>query len=206
MISFNVFVPEKNVIVHMEEGAADYIAYSIYDLEDMVCAPEEGVMMVKGLVSELYKKPETCISDVLKSIYDRVPEHLILERDTSHLAILNIVDEEDCIPLLVKYRGEKPDAKDRILAAVQYAEEDGYRGDYLSIPEYLKKAELTVIPTTVHTIHNTSFGPKKEYEKAKNHNSFTHNGALCIGCFKWLCGKRGKPDGTQPVNYQRNAF
>ena len=45
-----------------------------------------------------------------------------------------------------------------------------------------------------------------KYEKTKNHNSFTHNGALCIGCFKWLCGKRGKPDGTQPVNYQLNAF
>ena len=42
-----------------------------------------------------------------------------------------------------------------------------------------------------------------EYEKTKNHNSFTHNGALCIGRFKWLCGK---PDGTQPVNYQLNAF
>ena len=45
-----------------------------------------------------------------------------------------------------------------------------------------------------------------EYEKTKNHNSFTHNGALCIGCFKWMCCKRGKPDGTQPVNYQLNTF
>lgn len=43
-------------------------------------------------------------------------------------------------------------------------------------------------------------------EKAKNYNSFTHNGALCIGCFKWMCCKRGKPDGTQPVNYQLNTF
>ena len=62
------------------------------------------------------------------------------------------------------------------------------------------------IPNSSATIYSETERSVSEYEKTKNHNSFTHNGALCIGCFKWLCGKRGKPDGTQPVNYQLNAF
>ena len=62
------------------------------------------------------------------------------------------------------------------------------------------------IPNSSATIYLETERSVSEYEKTKNHNSFTHNGALCIGCFKWLCGKRGKPDGTQPVNYQLNAF
>ena len=59
------------------------------------------------------------------------------------------------------------------------------------------------IPNSSATIYSETERSVSEYEKTKNHNSFTHNGALCIGRFKWLCGK---PDGTQPVNYQLNAF
>lgn len=208
MICFNVFVPEKNAVIHMEEGSGDrltredrqegyvdYIDYSVYDLDYMGEESDGGIEMFKELASERYKEPEECISDILKAVYGKAPEYLILEKDSSHLSILNIVDEEENTPILVKYRGEKPDAKDRFLAAVQYAEEDGYRGDYLSIPEYLKKAGLTVIPTTVHTIHNTSFGPKKEYEKAG------FKPAQCIDCDSYddgyCCHYGGRVSGKQ---------
>lgn len=57
------------------------------------------------------------------------------------------------------------------------------------------------IPNSSATIYSETERSVSEYEKTKNLNSFTHNGALCIGCFKWLCCKRGKP-----VNYQLNTF
>ena len=122
--------------------------------------------MFTELVSEHYKDPKACIPDILKAIYNRVPEYLILEKDSSHLAILNIVDEEKYTPLLVKYKDEKLDAKDQFLAAVQYAEKDGHRGDYRSVPEtYLEKAGLTVIPATVHTLYNAAFLPMRKCAK-----------------------------------------
>ena len=65
--------------------------------------------------------------------------------------------------------------------------------------DYLKVGQ--VIPNSSATIYSETERSVSEYEKTKNHKSFTHNGALCIGCFKWLCCKRGKP-----VNYQLNTF